>query len=61
MKKYKNVTVNKEVETIEEYICDRCEKVSKDSVSPYVQTIHIDWGYGSKFDTELWEIDLCED
>ena len=59
MKKFKTIEMPQEIVT--EYVCDKCGKKSEDGFSPYIQTLHIDWGYGSKFDTEMWEIDLCEE
>ena len=58
MKKLKTIEVPENV--IENITCDKCGKVSEDGFIPYIHTISIDWGYGSKFDTEKWEIDLCE-
>ena len=29
-------------------------------VEPYIETIGIHFGYGSKYDNEYWELDLCE-
>jgi hypothetical protein len=59
MKKFNTVEVPQEVVT--EFCCDRCKKVSEDGFIPYIHTLHIDWGYGSKFDGDMWEVDLCED
>ena len=59
MKKFDTIEVPREIVT--EYVCDKCGVKSEDGFDPYIQTIHIDWGYGSKFDTELWEIDLCQE
>jgi hypothetical protein len=47
MKKFKTIEMPQEIVT--EYICDKCGKKSEDGFNPYIQTLHIDWGYGSKF------------
>jgi hypothetical protein len=59
MKKFKTVEIPQEIVT--EYKCDKCGKESEDGFDPYIHTLRIDWNYGSKFDLETWEVDLCED
>jgi hypothetical protein len=58
MKKFKTVEVPQDV--IINYVCDKCKIESKDGFFPYIHTLHIDWNYGSKFDGDMWEVDLCE-
>lgn len=65
MKSFKTVQTTKE--DLTEITCDNCGVISKGSknglhpgMDPYIDTIPIYWGYGSKYDQELWEIDLCE-
>lgn len=64
MKKYKTVT--KETKELKKITCDRCGVTSSENdempagMSPYIETIGIHWGYGSKYDNDYWEWDLCE-
>ena len=65
MKEFK--VVNKPEQEIEKIVCDRCklESLRQKSgihagVHPYIDTVSIYWGYGSTYDQELWEYDLCQ-
>ena len=63
MKKFQKVT--KTTDEVKEITCDRCGKRSVKNIvpvgmDPYIDTISVYWGYGSKYDGELWEFDLCE-
>lgn len=59
MKNYKEE--QKYISVLENVICDKCKKrIGDDS---YVQgaTIKICFDYGSKYDGDLHEVDLCDD
>jgi hypothetical protein len=59
-------TINKTVEIIEvvstKITCDKCgkEEEYKDYDATSITPINIDFGYGSKFDTNNWNMDLCD-
>jgi hypothetical protein len=59
MKDYKVIETQEKVPV--NYKCDRCGVFSEDGFNPYIETFKIQWGYGSNFDLEEWEFDLCED
>lgn len=63
MKKFQEVTRTEQEAT--EITCDKCgirsiRNIVPPGVNPYIETIGIHWGYGSKYDQEYWEFDLCE-
>ncbi len=59
-------TVKTTREELVELSCDKCGLMSKKhgalpaGVNPYIDTVSIYFGYGSQYDQDLWEIDLCE-
>lgn len=65
----KYTETKKVIETTEvEYIvCDKCNLKSERSDAfpagtfPAITRVEVFFGYGSKFDTEIWELDLCDD
>lgn len=64
MKKFETQQVPKD--ELVKITCDKCGLESSKhgalpaGVNPYIDTIHVEWGFGSKNDMELWEFDLCE-
>ena len=64
MKEYR--TIVKKTKELKEITCDRCGTTSYEKenvpagIFTYIETIGIHWGYGSKYDTDYWEWDLCE-
>ena len=62
-KEHKQVTTTHKLTSIE---CDICGTKSEPSdnipagMDPYIDTIGIHYGYGSKFDDSYHEVDLCE-
>ena len=65
MKEY--VVVNEPKKEIKTLVCDKCGLESHKSengvhagVQPYIESLSVYWGYGSTYDQELWEYDLCE-
>ena len=58
----KEVTIT-EYETVE-FGCNRCGKLEQNADSFTENGFHnfgVNFGYGSKYDTDQWEFDLCED
>lgn len=60
----KNVTLYDKVLT--KAVCNRCGKeVTNKKESPWevneIHNITIDFGYGSKFDLQTWNFDLCDE
>ena len=48
-------------ETLVSVSCDRCGRKATDEIDAQaIEPIKIMWGYGSKFDLECWEFDLCD-
>ena len=61
MRIYKDV---KKIETHKEVVaikCDRCHKEYSNDYDHDITPIQIEFGYGSKFDTEIWNFDLCDE
>ena len=67
MKKYKEVKEIIKTKKLKKIICNSCGKTEtkKDNehfeLMPSITNIKISFGYGSKFDTELHEFDLCDE
>jgi len=55
--------INQTVEIPEKVTCDFCKKVMKinscDSFAGASFQLH--FGYGSRYDTEIWGFDICDD
>jgi len=55
--------INKTVEIPEKVTCDFCKKVMK--VNTYDNfngaSFAVKFGYGSKYDTDMWVFDICDD
>ena len=66
MKEFK--TVEKTVEELAALTCNKCgctKPVNEDSLegiaaSQEYQSFNLHFGYGSKFDDQVWEFDLCD-
>lgn len=60
MKKIKKAT--KEIEELEDLICDICGKSCRDHLDMNYEfsTLSASWGYGSSKDTTQWHGDFCE-
>jgi hypothetical protein len=58
--KQRTITTNEIIDTI----CDKCGISSKEEREKgnevYFESFEIEWGYGSKYDTDKWTWDLCE-
>ncbi|MBM7702880.1 hypothetical protein [Metabacillus iocasae] len=67
MKVYEKVTVTKEVPAL--VTCNKCGKsealigarAERSHKSDLFHTFEMMFGYGSSFDSECWDFDLCED
>lgn len=58
MKEY--ITKQQEVKEIDRITCDKCDKLINEYHGDHA-TLQFHAGYGSPFDGDLWEVDLCED
>ena len=58
----KIIRVTREVEEIEDILCDICGKSCKDNSSNLYEflTLHASWGYGSHRDCTTWDGEICE-
>ncbi len=65
MKKYQTVKSVKETEEVNEVQCDICgvksTPIAGMAIDPYIETVQIYFGYGSRYDDNLFEIDICDD
>lgn len=64
MKKTQNQKIEIEIEKLLSITCNMCGKTYtyKDGYFEHdITTVNVQFGYGSKFDTENWEFDLCDD
>lgn len=46
---------------LKEVICDSCKNSCKKEFDFEYATLNAHWGYGSKKDGDVYQIDLCED
>ncbi len=62
MKTIKKVKKTSTVEETTEVACNCCGKVltKEDIMMGDITDIDISFGYGSKHDTEVWKIDICD-
>ena len=63
MKTKKTIKKTIEVQEISSISCNVCGKVVQGAASEYMSDItgvEIGFGYGSKFDTETWNFDICD-
>lgn len=45
-------------------VCNRCGKKVEGEDAQYssdITDVRVEFGYGSKFDTDVWEFDICDD
>jgi len=61
MKTYKSIKVKELINKVSSITCDKCKKTDTDEDWSNITTIDINFGFGSKFDTEQWTMDLCDD
>jgi len=61
MKKYKEITQQIQTHKLQKLICDGCGKESNNDYDTDITSFNIEFGYGSKFDTETWYFDLCDE
>ena len=63
MKTTKTEVIELEQDTLVSIQCDRCGKEvePEDGITSDITTCNLVFGYGSKFDCETWEIDICDD
>lgn len=49
-------------ETVVSVTCDCCGKIEyKDYCGSDITPVQVEFGYGSRFDTSAWCIDVCDD
>lgn len=55
--------VTREETFVSDVLCNVCGKTCKDDLDMNFEcaTVHANWGYGSRKDTELHEAHICED
>lgn len=53
--------VKKEEEVLDKITCDWCEKVIYEQEKHFTEggTLHIHFGYGSDFDMDIYNFDIC--
>jgi hypothetical protein len=65
MKEYKEIKVEETKFIPESITCNKCgksEKLTGDEwQSNTFHSINLHFGYGSKFDMDIWKFDVCED
>lgn len=69
MKDFEEITVKVKKKMITSVTCNKCGKSEK-LIGPIYErevdaeafpTVRMSFGYGSNFDGEIWEFELCED
>lgn len=53
--------MQKRTNTLENVICDVCDKSCKHEMNIEFATLSASWGYESKNDGDVYSIDMCED
>jgi hypothetical protein len=56
-----NIFKQKLVDTLDNVLCDVCNKSCKHEMNYEVARLSVNWGYESKNDGDAYCIDLCED
>lgn len=65
MRKYKKIKKEIVVKELKSVICNKCgrkEKADYDGLDTgNISNIELSFGFGSKFDLEQWEMDICDE